>query len=254
MTIKNIFEQAFQLYRSNFLKFICIILLIKGPYIVLENFLMELIVKSSAAEASYSTLLFLRFLELIFIAPVLTAVMAIPISKRLLDREVGIAETYYGVLRRCFPLLGTVLLYGIIIGIGYVILIIPGLIFWIWLAFIPQTVMIDGEGGISAMKRSKYLVKGYFSKTLILLMLLFVATSMITAVIALGITWLFSSLGQYSEPLGTGAANVISVILEPFKMVAITFLYYDLRIRKEGFDLEIMAEELEANMNDDYTI
>jgi len=45
---------------------------------------------------------------------------------------------------------------------------------------------------------------------------------------------------------------VLSVLLEPFRIAAITLLYYDFRIRKEGFDLEIMAEELESDMRDDY--
>jgi hypothetical protein len=97
-------------------------------------------------------------------------------------------------------------------------------------------------------------VKGYFGKTFILLILVFVAVSLITGIVSFGIIKLLPFLGSYSVSLGMGAANVISVLLEPFKVAAMTLLYYDLRIRKEGFDLEIMAQELEANMDDDYAI
>jgi len=33
-----------------------------------------------------------------------------------------------------------------------------------------------------------------------------------------------------------------------------TLLYYDFRIRKEGFDVEIMAEELESDIDTDYHV
>lgn len=256
MTIGDILDRSIQLYRSNFLKFIGIILLIKGPYLILESFLINLI-ESSAAAASYSpgtALLFVKFLEPLFIVPILTAAMIIPISERFLGREIGIKEAYSRLLTRLFPLLGTILLSAPVIGMGFLFFVIPGAILWILFAFIPQTVVIDGEGGISALKRSKYLVKGYFGKTFILLILIFVAVSLITGVVSFGIIKLLPFLGAYGISLGMGAANVISVLLEPFKVAAMTLLYYDLRIRKEGFDLEIMAQELEDNMNDDYAI
>lgn len=256
MTIGDILDRSIQLYRSNFLKFIGIILLVKGPYLILESFLINMI-ESSAAAASYSpgtALLFVKFLEPLFIVPILTAAMTIPISERFLGREIGIKEAYSRLLKRFFPLLGTILLSAPVIGIGFLFFIAPGVFLWIWFAFIPQTVVIDGEGGISALKRSKYLVQGYFGKTFILLILIFVAVSLITGVISFGIVKLLPFLGSYGVALGMGAANVISVLLEPFKVAAMTLLYYDLRIRKEGFNLEIMAQELEADMDDDYAI
>jgi hypothetical protein len=35
-----------------------------------------------------------------------------------------------------------------------------------------------------------------------------------------------------------------TVITTPFVMLVIVLLYFDLRIRKEGFDIEVMAREL----------
>ncbi|MFC1719406.1 hypothetical protein ACFL6S_37495 [Candidatus Poribacteria bacterium] len=250
MNIKGILDQALQLYRSNFLKFIGIIILAKGPYLVLESFLVELI-ESYTAGTSYSpgpNIFLVRLLEPLFIIPLLTAAMTIAISHRLLDREIGITEAYSKLLKTLSPLLGTILLSGIVIGAGFMFFVIPGIFLWIWFAFIPQTVIFDGEGGVSAMKRSKHLVKGFFGKTFILLVLLFLAASLITEMISYGITRFLPSA------LGIGAANVVSVLIEPFKISAMMLLYYDLRIRKEGFDLEIMAEELEAGMDDDYPI
>ena len=256
MTIGDILDRSVQLYRNNLTKFIGIILLIKGPYLILENFLIASI-ESYTIETSQvptTALLLVKLLEPLFIVPILMAAMTMAMSELFLGRDISVTEAYRKILKRFFPLLGTILLSGIIIVLGFMLLVIPGVLLWIWFAFIPQTVVIDGEGGVSAMKRSKYLVKGFFGKTFVLLALIFVAISLITGIISYSITRFLPIFNQYSNALGAGAANVISVLLEPFRIAAMTLLYYDFRIRKEGFDLEIMAAELEADIDDDYNI
>jgi len=43
---------------------------------------------------------------------------------------------------------------------GFLLLIIPGIIFFIWFGFAPYVCIIEGIGSTSALKRSKQLVKG----------------------------------------------------------------------------------------------
>ena len=38
--------------------------------------------------------------------------------------------------------------------------------------------------------------------------------------------------------------QIVQILLYPVLAVTVTLLYYDLRIRKEGFDIEMMASEL----------
>jgi hypothetical protein len=278
MTIGDILHRSIQLYRNNFLKFIGIVLLVKGTYLILGYILKELIAfffagsGEGAAEMAiymdYAIGPSLKVLELLFVTPILIAAMTMAISGRFLNRDVGVTEAYRRILKRLLPLLGTVLLRGVIISavflacafLGLFMLLAgsqPGLIIMIggilagvllvWYAFIPQTVVIEGEGGISAMKRSKYLVKGYFIKAFVLIILIFVAAVLVTETTSLGIFYLLGRYGSFSaDGASEGASNVISVLLEPFIIAIVTLLYYDFRVRKEGFDLEIMAEELEA--------
>jgi hypothetical protein len=37
----------------------------------------------------------------------------------------------------------------------------------------------------------------------------------------------------------------ISLLLTPLTYIALTLVYYDLRVRKEGYDIELMTEHLE---------
>lgn len=274
ITIKDILRQSAQLYKSNFLKFVGIILLIKGPYLVLGDIVVHLteLLVPDLPYAPGAVLMFIRFLELLLIGPILAAPMIIAMSEGFLGRDIGIIEAYKRILKNSFPLFGTILLTGVIISAIFIgtaimsssmatsgsqsgsMLIMVGAVMacvlWIRYGLIAQTVVLEGEGGFGAMKRSKHLVKGNFLKTFTVLVLVFIALSLIAGIVAVGIDKALSFLGEYASLLSAGGSNVVSVLLEPFRIVAITLLYFDFRVRKEGFDLEILAEELEADPDD----
>jgi hypothetical protein len=42
-----------------------------------------------------------------------------------------------------------------------------------------------------------------------------------------------------------GLALILQVLISPFVYCTVTVAYYDLRVRKEGFDLEILAARLQ---------
>ena len=45
----------------------------------------------------------------------------------------------------------------------------------------------------------------------------------------------------------TAAAVILSTIISPYVYVVITVLYYDARVRKEAFDLEMLAAEMQPD-------
>jgi hypothetical protein len=64
--------------------------------------------------------------------------------------------------RLLIPYLLTSILTAGLNLIGYMLAIIPGVIFWIWYAFAPMIVLIEGSGFIEAFHQSKALVRGRF--------------------------------------------------------------------------------------------
>ena len=44
--------------------------------------------------------------------------------------------------------------------------------------------------------------------------------------------------------LVTLSSGIASVLVQPFQAAIRTVLYYDLRVRKEGYDVELLAEQL----------
>lgn len=54
------------------------------------------------------------------------------------------------------------LLTGLVVGLGFLLFIIPGVIFAIWFAFPAYTVICEDKRGFKALSRSKELVKGHW--------------------------------------------------------------------------------------------
>lgn len=271
MSVWNIFEKSFYLYRTNFIKFIEIVLLVKAPYLIL-TFAISKVITLFSPEVSYENLanlspstenIVMRISELIFtafISPILIAIMTIYISCLFLDNDIKIKDAFSKITTRFLPLLGTVFLAGTIISSGFILgfiflglnpqltafifLVAPLLAFilWVWFSLVPQVVIIEGEGGIGAMKRSKYLIAGFFRKSFILIVITFLVFSLISWLASFSV----NKILKYDSSLfGDNLSNIISIIIEPFRMTIITLLYFDLRARKEGFDIEILSKEMD---------
>jgi hypothetical protein len=104
---------------------------------------------------------------------------------------------------------------------------------------VPATVMLEGLGVLAGMRRSRDLSQGIKRKVLGALglpMLLYFMFQFI--VVAL--------MGSLPGPaiLSFVLQKAIILVATPILYVIATLLYYDARIRKEGFDIEVMAAEL----------
>lgn len=107
-----------------------------------------------------------------------------------------------------------------------------------WFAAVPMTAILEARGVLGALGRSRTLTKGLWRHAVGVSALAWV----VVALPSLGASLLAGLLGlQIVEDLVQVAATVL---LTPFYVAAITVLYYDLRIRKEGYDLELMASRL----------
>lgn len=171
----------------------------------------------------------------------------------------AIADTYLGrvtgaraSLRDAGRRLGATLWLSIIlvvgIVLGFVALIVPG----IWLAIawsVAYPVMlVEGTGGFGALKRSFKLVEGHWWATCGRLLVAYILVQVITTVAALiflipaGAIVDDTSFGALV--LESAANFVASLVTTPFIAAVVMLVYFDLRVRKEGFDLALLAERM----------
>lgn len=131
---------------------------------------------------------------------------------------------------------------------AFVALIVPGI--WLsiaWIVAVPA-LMIEDCRGLDALKRSFRLVRKRWWATFAVILVAFLLAGVIQG-LAEGLLGIMLVAGADDSLLLTVlvdgvAATIGSVIVTPFQAAVITIAYFDLRVRKEGFDLELLAERL----------
>jgi hypothetical protein len=139
------------------------------------------------------------------------------------------------------PLVVITILSTLMTFVGFLLLIVPGFIVIAALALSNAALVIEAPvGPTEAMRRSWSLTKGARGKVLITL---FVGFALI-AIPAFTVGML-SAIADFVGAWPTWLTSVMvfgfGIFMYPFLYAVVVVLYYDLRVRKEGFDLELLA-------------
>jgi hypothetical protein len=119
--------------------------------------------------------------------------------------------------------------------------------------FLPQVVMIEGQSAASAIGRAISLgQKNSFKVGAILLFTYFVSLSLMSALTLPVLAGLFLAGLLTSEFFSstlwtvfyTSFKDVSSLLSLPIWIVSFTLLYFDSRVRKEAYDLELLARDI----------
>ena len=104
---------------------------------------------------------FVAFVGYILLIP-LYAGASVQLASRSIEGEtVGIVQLYKDTLPKLLPLLGATILIILAVSIGFVLLIVPGIIALAWFSLTYFVMFDENLGPIAAMKRSRELVKGH---------------------------------------------------------------------------------------------
>jgi hypothetical protein len=261
MTVGDILDRSMRLLMARLPTFYLINLIILAPTIVLQAALP--LVANQASETDVGPELFMAFgaggllvlLLSIILQPIGTAAILHIIAQEFVDRSVTIGEAFSFAFRRFGRLLGASILAGLVIGIGFVLCVVPGFIFWMWYAFVAQVVVVEGLGGSDALSRSKDLTEGYRGRVFGLIML----TVVIGMIFGIGagvlelvvppVEQVFTDAGfrqifhYRNYAINVVVKQLVQILVATFQAVCLTLCYFDLRIRKEGYDLELAAQQ-----------
>ena len=122
------------------------------------------------------------------------------------------------------------------------ILLLPFLLVLFW--FYPQAIMLENLGPLDAFRRSVVLVKNNWWRAFGI----GVAYN-VPMMIFLAIVFSFSSDPAASKLVGIGSA-LVGAIATPWIMIGSTLLYFDLRVLKEDFSMEVLRSRLGATHHD----
>ena len=259
-TVWDVVDDAFDLYRANFalLAGIAALVLVPG-YLAYgawqANFMLG-VGNNTPTDPGAFFGAFLGQTALVFplfgVAYVLYGgATAAAVEDLLFQRPVSLATAYRRALKRLLPLLGASLIVGLLATVGLCALYVGALVVVTLYAFVAQAVVLERRGALAAGARSREMVSGHFGKVLGLLLLLIVLTWVLTLGL-LSLTQLLvyflpkspdRAAQQLREMIVSQAAQSLGgVLLAPLGPIATTLQYYDLRVRREGLDMEAQAE------------
>jgi len=185
-------------------------------------------------------------IQYLVVTPFLTAAVARASADLYLNRPVTVPDVYRAALKRFWPILGALLLLALSVAGGFFLLIVPGIIFLVRLVLAPVPVMLEGAGPGRALSRSWQLSQGNFWRMVGLGLLITVLEEVVAGIISV----IPALLAHFAGPVGwviSGAGAAAGLILvTPLQTIALVLLYFDLRIRKEGFDLTLLANQLQT--------
>ncbi|MDX6648892.1 MAG: hypothetical protein QOJ97_843 [Solirubrobacteraceae bacterium] len=143
-------------------------------------------------------------------------------------RDLNLGQLFASAFQVIGPVIVVGVLMGLGIALGFVLLLVPGLILLtIWSVAIPVTVL-ERPGIMEAFGRSRQLVKGngwnVFGVLLVLFLIQFVATLVLVGI--------FVGIGSF---IGAFIGSLIATVLfAPLSAIAATVLYLELLRIKEG--------------------
>ncbi len=123
------------------------------------------------------------------------------------------------------------LFYMILMMIGFILLVIPGIYLMVGFALFNQTAVIEDRGPWDALTRSRELIKGSWWRCLGILFLAFVLVAILSNIVEfplrLAVGWIFGN-GLLGTGIGVMVGWFVHFVFAPFSMLVSTLLYYDL--------------------------
>jgi len=214
----------------------------------------------------------LVLVSLLVVVPLGEAATTRAVSDRYLDRPSSLLGAYRAAWSRLGALITMILLLiaayvgslgvlillvvvlsaagagalGALLAIVAAIAIIPALLFvYVRTVVAVPAIVLERASGWHGLQRSWSLTSGRFWATFGRVAILWVIAAIISSVVAA----IFELPGGALFPSNSFvfdqvASAVAAVFVGPITYIGVTLLYYDIRIRKEGFDIEMLARSL----------
>jgi hypothetical protein len=171
-----------------------------------------------------------------------------------------------------FLLLGLIMVVGVMViavfgfalpgavlkGLGLLLLIpVVGILMVILMCRVAVSIpaaMLEDLSAVRALERSAYLTKGHVLQIFVIFLLVLVATYVAILVLQMPLLILMmASVTAHKTPsfglqvLQQLAAFVSQVLVGPIGTIAFSLMYYNLRVRKEAFDIQHLMASMSAN-------
>lgn len=250
LSLGQILDETFNIYRNNFVLFITISAIPNLIVLVLKFGLGWTIANNSIVLGIVGAIATL--LAYVFASALVTAATTIGVSDIYLETPTTASACFARVSDRVPRVLLVSFLFGLAVGVGFLLLVIPGFyVAGLYGLAVPALVLED-IGAFDSLRRSSTLAKGSVGRVIVV----FILTTILVAILSGTLNVVASLFGdavfqhRYARQAWKEVFSTISTILfGPVTAIALTLIYYDQRIRREAFDISHMMNLLNKTEN-----
>lgn len=264
----DLYDEAFILYRKNFLTIFGIALV---PSVI--NISLSLILDPASTTSIFDLYgdVFMGRRSGDSLIPVLltfvsaltfmiaSAALVSAVSDLYLGRSVSIASAYRMILPRSIPLVLSYLLLMLLLFLSVLPVVVFAVaapvfasilslgwsvfafIFAFWIAFVPNVFVVEDLRYFEALGRSRRLAKGFWLRIFGIIGLFALIVFYEFFLISSFMLFVF---GFWVPIISYIVLQLLTVFFIPVVVMPLTLQYFDSRVKGEGFDLELLAQEL----------
>ena len=270
MGFTDILDGMFSFYRSHFRLFVTI----AGVYLVLSfgvDLMSVYLLEADTTTVMGLVILVFTVLFSVAVSTFVAAGLAYASAHIYLGREITPGAALQRAWQRFWTYLGSLILWSLVVG-GLTITIV-GIPFAIYFSvrwgLYSLPVMLEGTTARNALRRSTELVKNTWWRVLGIMVSISLISFMIYFILEASSGFLLSwigiaeaetptelwdtirqlfaptpgEIGWFSYTIRRLVSLIIATFIMPISVIGSTLLYFDLRIRKEAFDIEMQVTD-----------
>lgn len=273
MGVGEILDAAIKLYRSQWKRLMAIVAIALVPITFLQVFLTREIgapltdptTTPAELESTVLVSVILAAIQLLIVQPFLVAAVAKASADVYLGHTVVVGPTFRFAVSKIHSILWISILQVLAVLVPMIVLVllavlvsdelaivilfllvIPAIVVFFRFIFGSTVLVVEGRKGTRSLRRSWRLVKGSFWKVFGTFLLAAVLSSIVESILSIPGAIAYAAIGSAGWPFYAIGLSLAAIVTTPFTTLITVLLYFDLRIRKEAFDLEIMAQEMSS--------
>lgn len=270
LPLGELLDETFKLYRQHFTVIAGVALVIILPNLIISlisgsyranpfTFLQQVLqnindpdqlaaIQARQAEYTSSPLYLLSFPVALLLYPFTAGALYRAASSLAAGNLETVGSVLAGTARRYFAIWGLKILWWLVVLGCFAIVTIP-VVIWVlvrWAAGMPA-LFSEGIGPVKALGRSWNLTRDNWWRTLGIVIIVWIMVGLIQSALGFLFTGIAALIPGLSDDLRAGlvltVATLVEAVVGVITPIAITMLYLDLRVRKEGLDLDQLARQ-----------
>lgn len=160
-----------------------------------------------------------------WIITTITSGIAIKYASDLLEKgDANLAKAFNFTIYKLAPLLAAGLISGVLVVLGLVLFVIPGIIVALIFSLAVPVIIIEDRGVFESLERSRRLVDRSWWKTFAVLLLVLIVTAFFGII--------GEAIGIFFGPFRDLASALAAAFIQPIYPLSLTLFYYSMRIKE----------------------